>query len=209
MFDEKMLNDLRIKVGELMSPKRYKHTLGVEKMAAILGELYIPEKIDKLRAAALLHDITKEYSVDMQLQKCKEFGIMVSKQDMLTPKTFHAKTAAAIIPVEFPEFCDEEIISAVRWHTTGREGMTLIEKLIYLADYIDETRSFEDCVVLRSMFFDASPEKMNMCERGKHLTNVLIESYDMTIRGLISENSLISDDTFKARNELIINKIDE
>ena len=176
MFDEKMLSDLRIKVGELMSLKRYKHTLGVEKMAAILGDLYLPEKIDKLRAAALLHDITKEYSVDMQLQKCREFGIMVSKQDMLTPKTFHAKTAAAMIPVEFPQFSDDEIISAVRWHTTGHEGMTMMEKLIYLADYIDDT-------------------------------NVLIASYDMTIRCLISENSLISDDTFKARNELIINNL--
>ena len=208
-FTEDKLNDLREHLSAVMSPKRYAHTCAVERMVVRLGELFCPEQIPELRAAALLHDITKEYSVDMQLQKCKEFGIMVSKQDMLTPKTFHAKTAAAIIPVEFPEFCDEEIISAVRWHTTGREGMTLIEKLIYLADYIDETRSFEDCVVLRSMFFDASPEKMNMCERGKHLTNVLIESYDMTIRGLISENSLISDDTFKARNELIINKIDE
>lgn len=203
-FDEAMLAALRRDVGADMSQKRLTHTLEVEKMAVRLGRLYTPDKLDILRAAALLHDITKEYSSDKQLQICREFGIIISKQDILTPKTFHAKTAAALIPSLYPAFADAEVLSAVRWHTTGRADMTLTEKLVYLADYIDESRTFDDCVTLRRMFWEAKPEKMGEAERRKHLDRVLIRSYDMTLAGLITEGAPISDDTFRARNALIV-----
>ena len=68
MITEQMLDTLRQRVSEGMSPKRFNHTAEVEKMAAYLGELYAPDKVDVLRAAALLHDVTKEYSTDRQLQ---------------------------------------------------------------------------------------------------------------------------------------------
>ena len=203
-FTEEQLASLREKISSLMSAKRFCHTAEVEKMAARIGKIYAPEKIDLLRAAALLHDITKEYSTENQLRICREFGIITSKQDILTPKTFHAKTAAVLIPALYPEFADNEVISAVRWHTTGREDMTLLEKIVYLADYIDESRKFEDCVKLRSIFWDACPENMNAEERDVHLTKTLLISFDMTLAGLISENAPISDDTFKARNSLVL-----
>ena len=203
-FDEAMLAALRRDVGADMSQKRLTHTLEVEKMAVRLGRLYTPDKLDILRAAALLHDITKEYSSDKQLQICREFGIIISKQDILTPKTFHAKTAATLIPSLYPAFADAEVLSAVRWHTTGRADMTLTEKLVYLADYIDESRTFDDCVTLRRMFWEAEPGKMGEAERRKHLDRVLIRSYDMTLAGLIAEGAPISDDTFRARNALIV-----
>ena len=175
-------------------------------MAARLGALYVPDKIDVLRAAALLHDITKEYPTDLQVQICKQFGIRISKQDILTPKTFHAKTAAVLIPSQYPEFADDEVISAVRWHTTGRAGMTTREKLVYLADYIDESRTFPDCVALRSLFWDAEPQNMSVAERETHLDQVLIRSFDMTITGLLEDGAPISDDTLAARNFLIVNR---
>ena len=201
---ENTLDKLRADVEGRMSPKRFVHTAEVEKMVAYLASLYCPEKTLMLRAAALLHDITKEYSSDKQLQICREFGIIISKQDILTPKTFHAKTAAALIPSLYPAFADDEVLSAVRWHTTGRVDMTLTEKLVYLADYIDESRTFDDCVTLRRMFWGAEPEKMGETERRKHLDRVLIRSYDMTLAGLIAEGAPISDDTFRARNALIV-----
>lgn len=203
-FTEEQLIILREKISSLMSAKRFFHTAEVEKMAAKIGKIYAPKKIDVLRAAALLHDITKEYSTENQLRICREFGIITSKQDILTPKTFHAKTAAVLIPALYPEFADDEVVSAVRWHTTGREDMTLLEKIVYLADYIDESRKFEDCVKLRSIFWDVCPENMTAEERDVHLTKTLLISFDMTLAGLISENAPISDDTFKARNSLIL-----
>ena len=205
-FDETALDRLRESVSEGMSEKRFRHTAAVEKMAARLGELYAPDKIDILRAAALLHDITKEYSSEKQLQICRKFGIIISKQDILTPKTFHAKTAAALIPTRYPEFADPEVISAVRWHTTGRADMSLLEKIVYLADYIDESRTFPDCVALRNLFWDAVPEKMSPEERDAHLDQVLIRSFDMTLAGLIEDGAPVSDDTFSARNSLIVNR---
>ena len=203
-FSEEQLKKLRENISGLMSEKRFYHTAEVEKMAARIGEIYAPDKVDILRAAALLHDITKEYSTEKQLQICREFGIITTKQDILTPKTFHAKTAALLIPVLYPEFDDSEVISAVRWHTTGNDSMTLLEKIVYLADYIDESRKFEDCVTLRHIFWDACPEKMTEEERNIHLTKTLVVSFDMTLAGLIKESAPISDDTFKARNSLIL-----
>ena len=153
-ISEESLRQLRENISVRMSGKRLLHTLAVEKMAYRIGEIYCSEKLDILRAAALLHDITKEKSLEEHIGICTRLGIEYTEENVLAPKTFHAITAAASIPVEFPELCDSEIISAVRYHTTGREGMTLAEKIIYLADYIDMSRKFEDCVVLRDYFFD-------------------------------------------------------
>lgn len=205
-FNETQLSELRESVREGMSPKRFAHTAAVEQMVARLAELYAPEKTDILRAAALLHDITKEYPAETHLATCETFGIILSKQDILTPKTFHAKTAAALIPVLYPDFADGEVISAVRWHTTGRADMSVLEKLVYLADYIDQSRTFPDCVALRALFWDAEPQKMNEAERMVHLNAVLIRSFDMTISGLLEEGAPISDDTLAARNFLIVHR---
>ena len=206
---EEMLDKLRDEIAGrcadgLMSEKRYKHTIEVEKMAARLAELYVPEKSNQLRAAALLHDITKEFSFDMQLKLCAEYDINVSDVEYYAPKTLHAMTAAAVIPREFSEFSSSEIVGCVRWHTTGRVGMTVEEKIIYLADYIDMSRKFEDCVLLRNRFFDADPYSMSESERLLHLDETLLISYDMTIRGLLDKGAPISEDTIAARNELAI-----
>ena len=206
MITEEMLSALRSDVQAKMSPKRFFHTAAVERMAARLGELYAPEKIPLLRAAALLHDITKEYSADRQILIFAEQQMTVSREDLCAPKTHHARTAAALIPTLYPDFVDGEIISAVRWHTTGRENMSLCEKLIYLADYIDDSRTFEDCVTLREYFFSARPEDMDENKRLRHLNDTLILSFDMTVRGIIEDGGVISSDTLEARNYLIYEK---
>ena len=198
------LDALRLSLSGSMSEKRYAHTCAVEQMIGRLGALYCPEHIPSLRAAALLHDITKEESLQNQLQLCEQFGIIVTDLDRLAPKTFHAKTAAARIAADFPAFATPMVIDAVRWHTTGRAGMTLTEQLVYLADYIDETRKFEDCVRLRDMFWSAAPEAMNEDERRMHLLRVLLTSFDMTIAALLADGAPVSEDTFHARNDLLL-----
>lgn len=203
-FTEEQLSILREKISSAMSEKRFAHTAAVEIMAERIGKIYAPDKVDVLRAAGLLHDITKEYSTEKQLQICREFGIITTKQDILTPKTLHARTAALLIPMLYPEFADDEVISAVRWHTTGNADMSLLEKIVYLADYIDDSRKFEDCVKLRHIFWDACPEKMNETERNVHLTKTLVVSFNMTVSGLVADNAPIADDTFMARNALLL-----
>ena len=85
--------------------------------------------------------------------------------------------------------------------------MTIIDKIIYLADYIDDSRKFEDCVKLRNYFFDFDFDNATSDEKIMHLGDTLIISYDMTIKSLIEHNAPISKDTFDARNELICAKL--
>ena len=204
-ISEELLAGLREKISGRMSGKRLAHTLAVEKMAIKVGELYCPEKTDILAAAALLHDITKEKTTEEHIEICERYGVEYTEENILAPKTFHAITAAALIPVEFPEFTDEEIISAVRYHTTGREGMTLIEKIIYLADYIDDTRTFPDCVALREMFCGVDVEAMSDSERLYHLDRVALTSFEMTVSDLVERGSVVNADTVAARNYIIKN----
>jgi len=207
MINEKTLNELRRKIETAqMSEKRRAHTLAVEKAAIMLGELYAPEKTDVLRAAALLHDITKELTVEEHVKILREHGIEPTKAEIIADKTLHAKTAALLIPEKYPEFATADVVSAVRWHTTGHAGMTLTEKLIYLADYIDETRKFPDCVRLREMFWSKDPKSMEKSKKDAHLRDVLITSFKMTVSALLEEERPISTDTVDALNELKIKK---
>ncbi len=198
------LDALRERLASEMSPKRFKHTVAVEAMVTRLATLYCPELTDLLCAAALLHDMTKEYDIATQLEMCHYLGIPTKPGDEFAYKTLHAKTAAALIPDNYPAFAHETVISAVRWHTTGRAGMTLPEQLLYLADYIDDSRLFPDCVRLRNYFWTAEPARMSAEERLVHLRRTLIMSFDMTIRALVNEGAVISTDTTDARNELAL-----
>lgn len=203
MITETMLDELRESVSSGMSPKRFRHTAEVEKMAVRLAELYAPHRTAELRAAALLHDLTKEYSTELQIKICAERDVELDADALYAPKTLHARTAAALLSERFPQFATDVITGCVRWHTTGREGMTIEEKIIYLADYIDMSRTFEDCVKLREYFFSAHPEEMNESEREAHLRRTLIMSFDMTALALLEEGYPISVDTVRARNQLV------
>lgn len=208
-FGEAELTALRQRILSEMSPKRYHHTAAVEDMVVRLATLYCPEEIPALRAAALLHDITKEYDIPTQMALLTEAGQPPVKGEEFAHKTFHARTAALLIPDNYPAFNCETVVNAVRWHTTGREDMTLTEELLYLADYIDDSRLFPDCVRLRSFFWDAHPERMTMEDRLVHLRRTLIMSFDMTMRALLDECAVISPDTALARNQLVLAELTE
>ena len=201
---EKMLDALREEVKSSMSPKRFVHTAAVEEMIARLCALYCPEYTSALRAAALLHDLTKELTPEAQESLCRAYDIPVDDLQRLSPKTYHAKTAAARIVRDFPQFSDPVIINAVRWHTTGHADMTLTEKLLYLADYIDDSRTFSSCVLLRRYFFGAEPELMTKEERERHLRATLLLSYEFTLKDLLADGAPIDEDTVRARNELLL-----
>lgn len=203
---QEMLSALRADVSLGMSHRRFAHTAAVADMVARLADVYCPEKRDMLIAAALLHDLTKEWDTATQEAFLISRGEVLTPTERLAPKTHHARTAALLIPEKHPEFGDGELLSCVRYHTTGRADMTLEEKLLYLADYIDDTRTFPDCVTLRAAFRDAQPQNMTAEDRLAHLDNVMILSFDMTIRALIEEGSPVHPDTVSARNHLIVKR---
>ena len=203
IITEEMLDALRMSVSTKMSDRRLAHTLGVEEMAARIAAVYCPEKTNLLRAAALLHDITKELSLDEQKKIVSSFNLVMSQDMENAPSTQHAFTASLMIPELFPELSDEEIISAVKYHTTGRADMSLSEKIIYLSDYIDYTRTYSDCVELRDMFWSANFANMTEQEKLMHLNRVMLRSFDMTIADLKARNKTISRETAEARESLL------
>lgn len=205
-INEELLISLREKISGRMSGKRLAHTLAVEKMAVRIANLYCPDKTDILAAAGLLHDITKEKTTEEHIEICGRYGAKYTEENVLAPKTFHAITAAASIPAEFPEFDDAEIVSAVRYHTTGRADMTLTEKIIYIADYIDDTRTFPDCIELREMFWGADIDAMSKEKREEHLDRVVLRSLEMTISDLVQCGRVVNTDTTAARDSLLKNR---
>ena len=201
-FNEKDIAFLRSELCKFISGKRLTHSLAVEEEAARLGMLYeLPEStITKLRICAILHDITKEKGAEEQIELCKEFGYKVTNEDISSPKVFHSVTGAFLAKKLYGKYVCRTVFNGIKYHTTGRENMTLFEKLIYLADYIEPTRTFEDCVKLRELFYSAKTFTIS------HLNTILLLSYDMTINNLLAEESCIHSATIKARNSLIFER---
>ena len=202
-FSEQALSALRRSVRDGLTEYRFRHIAEVERMIARLGALYLPSDLPRLRAAALLHDFTKELSAEEHEKILRSHGILLTDEDRLSPKLYHAVTAALTIPEAYPHLADDEIVRAVRYHTTGRAGITVFEMLLYLADYIDESRTFESCVQLRNAFWDAEPHRMDEEARMKHLLRVLVQSVDRTVSALVAEGSPISADSIEMRNDLL------
>ena len=196
--------DLRLAIQNRLGEYRAKHVLSTEEEAVRLAEIYLPEKIEEVRISALLHDITKEYDLKKQLQIFDKFGIIIDNVLLNLPKTMHALTAALIIPEEFPEYASEEIISAVKKHTTGHAEMELLDIIIYLADYIEPLRKFDDCKCLRGYFWQGISKCFSFDEKLLHLYRTMVLSFDLTISNLLEEKSVIASDAFEARNEFIL-----
>ena len=200
------LAKLREDICGYMSGKRLSHTYAVEREITKLAGIYAPDDEFVLRAAALLHDITKELSLEKQLQLCDGFGIIYTDEERLTPKIFHSRTAPEVIKRDFPEYADDDILSAVRWHTTGRAGMSVLEQLLFLADYIEDTRTFESCVTLRRAFYGGLASAEDAAGREALLCDTMILAFDLTFGELIEDGSPIHADTVAARNSFIARK---
>ena len=195
---------LREKIKPYLTDKRYLHTLSVEREADKLGELYLPAERMRLRAAALLHDITKKADYEKQLNYCAEFGIILTIGEDTSAEVLHSLTGAGVAARDFADYVDEGIVTAIARHTTGDADMSVFDAIIYLADYIEETRTFEGCRALRSIFWDRIE-----CgeDRREVLRDAMIKSFDMTIEHLIEKGSVIDLKTVGARNSCVAGKL--
>lgn len=101
--------------------------------------------------AALLHDVTKAEGPEGQLNLCRKYGIIPEITDVVAFGPLHAITGAEVARSEFG--ADPDIVSAIRWHTTGKADMTLLEKIVYLADYIEPTRDFDGVESVRAVAY--------------------------------------------------------
>ena len=140
--------------------KRMAHVLGTEQEAVRLAERY-GAPVQQARIAALLHDCTKKLSLQEQLALCEQYHVDVDPLEGRLLQLLHAKTGAEIARHVFAE--PEEICSAIRWHTTGKADMTVLEKVIYLADCIEPNRDFPGVDVLRRTVYEDLGGGMLLC----------------------------------------------
>ena len=145
------LEDLRCVALSMLDPRRIPHVLGTEETAAALALRWGADE-ESARRAALLHDCTKKFDKELQLALCRQYGIEPDAAERREGKLLHAITGAAVAYADFG--VSGEVRDAIRWHTTGKADMTLLEKIIYLADYIEPTRDFCDLTELRRLAFE-------------------------------------------------------
>ena len=177
-----------------MSKYRYEHTLSVAKECMALAKIF---EIDNqnLVVSAYLHDISKELDFQEQLDICENMGVKIDPDCLSSPKTLHAFTAPAVIKRDFPEFYIQEITDNVSYHTTGRENMSLSEKLLFLADYIEPNRTFEDCKQLREYFYTNRSNDWY-----KTLDETIFLALKFTISDLVDKKAFIHPKTVSAYN---------
>lgn len=132
----------------LHRPQRVAHVRGCSETAERLARLYGANP-DAARRAGILHDITKALTPSEQLQLCENYGMILNRFERENPKLLHAKTGAEVARRVFGE--SDEVYQAVFWHTTGKADMTTLEKIVYLADYMEPNRDFEGVQELRRL----------------------------------------------------------
>ncbi len=180
-------NDEYIKVlKERLTEYRFKHSLNVAESAKELAELY-GEDPEKAYTVGLVHDVCKDTPAGLQLSYILENKVPVTEMEMDNPKLYHSITGAAFCKKEFG-ISDINVLNAVRYHTTGREGMSLLEKIVFIADFISDERDYDGVEIMR--------------EKAKRsLDEAIVEGLSFTIKDLIDRQLIVHPDTLGAYND--------
>ena len=183
------IEELRIILQMKLMPKRYKHSLGVRDTAAILAKRF-GGSIEKAEVAGLMHDCAREFSEDKLLKMADQFNIGIGKIERESPVLLHAYVGAVLAETIYG-IHDVEIKQAIRTHTTGGRNMSLLDKIIYLADVIEPSRNFPGVENLRAL----AEVDLNLA---------VMTALDQSILHIIQEKGLIHPDTILARNEFLL-----
>lgn len=172
-----------------LTPKRYNHSLCVADEAVRLAKKYGGDQ-EKAYLAGLLHDITKNATVEEHLHIFNKFDIMLNDIEKNSEKLWHAISGSAYIE-HMLCITDKEIINSVRYHTTAREDMTHFEKIIYLADFTSSDRDYDDIEIMRA--------KVEIS-----MEDALDYALSYTIKDLVSQKKQLHLDTIKAYNQYVL-----
>ncbi len=164
-------------LAENVKGEKFEHSLGVEETALALAQCYGVDK-SKAGLAGLLHDFTKQKD---NKELAEKYGI-----PYLTEKTLHGHTAAAMLK-EKGYVTEESVLDAIRWHTTGRQSMTMLEKIVYIADYIEPNRDFEGVETVRKLAFT-------------NIDKAVLAGLRQSIEEIVEKKSLIDMDSVGAYN---------
>lgn len=181
------IDDYKSLLKQRLKPTRYEHSLCVANEAVRLAEKYGGD-IEKCYLAGLLHDITKNAEPEEHLKLFSDFGIMLSNIELSAQKLWHAISGALFVE-HILEIDDREIIEAIRYHTTAREGMSQLERIIYLADFTSADRDYPDVDVIRRLV-------------NEDIDAALKYALSYSICDLVDNGRPIHPDTVNAYNEI-------
>lgn len=176
-------------IREKISEKRFNHVLGVVETAKMLANLY-SEDIEKAKIASILHDVAREYTKDDMERLCTYYGYKFEDSVTKEPALLHSKIGA-ILARDVYSIEDNDVLNAISYHTTGRKNMTMLEKIVFIADYIEPSRNFEGLENIRKLAF-------------RDIDQAVFEALENNIRHLIDKRSFIHMDTLDARNDLLL-----
>jgi predicted HD superfamily hydrolase involved in NAD metabolism len=183
--------DLELIANQKLSPRRLDHTLRVAESAKELAVRYGAD-MRSANTAAMLHDIMKDTPREEQLYIIEKSGIILTCIDRASPKIWHAIAGAAYLRGELG-IADGDIYNAVYYHTTGRAGMSLLEKVIYIADYISADRTYNGAEEMRVL-------------AGESLEEAMLFALEFCIKKLAKSRLVIHPDSVACYNELLIEK---
>ena len=183
------VEDYRELLKGRLDEKRYHHSLCVADEARRLAEKYGGDP-DKMYLAGLLHDCTKRMPDDEQLQLFGRFGIILTDVEKASPQIWHAISGSLFVK-ESLGICDDDIISAIRYHTTGRLGMTLSQKIVYLADLTSADRNYPDVGDIRRL-------------SNVGLNEAIFAVLKFTVNNMSGKGLPLHPDTLDAYNELAV-----
>jgi nicotinate-nucleotide adenylyltransferase len=181
--------DLRCASYSMVKAKRLPHIRGTEEEAVRLAQRWGAD-IEKMRRAAILHDCTKYLSLEEHLAICRKYGVELDEMERVTEKLLHSKTGAILARHWFGQ--DDEIYEAIFYHTTARANMSLGEKILYMADYIEPNRDFPEVEELRALSYTdldravgmgAELAIQEMVERGRQVHHNTTEAYECYWKG--------------------------
>lgn len=187
ILKELELPELRACSYSMIRHKRVAHVMGVEEEAVRLAKFWGADP-ELARHAGILHDCTKYLELAPQLHLCEKYGIPLDDLEQKAVKLLHSKTGACIAKYIFGE--PDEVYEAIFWHTTGRANMTLLDKILYMADYIEPNRDFDGVEELRRLAYTDLDQAM--------LLGVESTIREMEQRGVpIHKNTLAARDWLK------------
>lgn len=184
------IDKIKAYLKESLRESRYNHTLGVIETAKALAHINGAD-VQKAEIAALAHDVAKNMTIDEMKYIIDENNIELSYDTLKTPELWHS-IVAPIMGKRVFEIEDEDILNAMRWHTTGKEDMTILEKIIYMADMIEPERNYPGVGMLRKVTFE-------------NLDKGFLMALNHTINYLLDKGFYIDINTIKARNFIILN----
>ena len=174
-----------------MSDRRYRHCINVSRTAQELAERYGADKV-KARTAGILHDITKERSYKEQIRLINKFNIKATRLELSARGLLHAITGSAYVE-NVLGIKDREILNAIRYHTTARANMGIIEKIVFISDFISDERDYPGV------------ERMRILSR-RGLDEAMLGGISFTVSSLMKSKLAIHPDTFWAYNEAIFKR---